>query len=104
MLKMDSARIVATVIFVGSIIMLGDAWLKKDQGLKVNMINAEQGVSTVPQAAISNSGNDEESLPSLSKITSDVGDYVQVNTDLFSAKIALLGGGIKELTLTKHHG
>ena len=41
---MDSARIVATVIFVGYIIMLGDAWLKKDQGLKVNMINAEQGV------------------------------------------------------------
>jgi YidC/Oxa1 family membrane protein insertase len=104
MLKMDSARIVATVIFVGSIIMLGDAWLKKDQGLKVNMINAEQGVSTVPQAAISNSGDDEESLPSLSKITSVVGDYVQVNTDLFAAKIALLGGGIKELTLTKHHG
>jgi hypothetical protein len=38
---MDSARIIATVIFVGSIILLGDAWLKKDQQLAGESLSTE---------------------------------------------------------------
>ena len=102
---MDSARIIATVIFVGSIILLGDAWLKKDQSLVPESLpttDLQQGISTVPEATINDQSN-KRSEEALNKAAPTLGDYVQVSTDVFSAKIDRLGGGIKELILTQHH-
>ena len=103
---MDSARIIATVIFVGSIILLGDAWLKKDQALVVNSPSStepQQGITTVPTPTINDDANRQNITEPLNDFASMAGDYIQVTTDVFSAKIDRLGGGIKELTLIQHH-
>ncbi len=103
---MDSARIIATVIFVGSIILLGDAWLKKDQALVVNSppsTEPQQGITTVPTPTINDDANRQNITEPLNDFASVAGDYIQVTTDVFSAKIDRLGGGIKELTLIQHH-
>ena len=103
---MDSARIIATVIFVGSIILLGDAWLKKDQALMINSpssIEPQQGITTVPTPTINDDANRQNITEPLNDFASVAGDYIQVTTDVFSAKIDRLGGGIKELTLIQHH-
>jgi hypothetical protein len=59
---MDSARIIATVIFVGSIILLGDAWLKKDQQLADESLSTEvqEGITTIPKATINDAANRQD--------------------------------------------
>ena len=102
---MDSARIIATVIFVGSIILLGDAWLKKDQKLVNESLSTEsqEGVATIPKATINDAANRKDVVEPINNLARATGDYIQVTTDVFSAKIDRLGGGIKELILTQHH-
>jgi len=102
---MDSARIIATVIFVGSIILLGDAWLKKDQQLVNESLSTEsqEGIATIPKATINDAANRKDVVEPINNLARATGDYIQVTTDVFSAKIDRLGGGIKELILTQHH-
>ncbi|MDG1144580.1 MAG: hypothetical protein P8N92_07910, partial [Burkholderiales bacterium] len=103
---MDSARIIATVIFVGSIILLGDAWLKKDQQLVNESLSTEsqEGIATIPKATINDAAaNRKDVVEPINNLARTTGDYIQVTTDVFSAKIDRLGGGIKELILTQHH-
>lgn len=103
---MDSARIIATVVFVGALILLGDAWLKKDQSLEVDsalVATTEQTISTIPQATIRDTEERSDSQPFTSTGGAVSSDYILVNTDVFSAKIDKLGAGIKELVLTQHH-
>ena len=102
---MDSARIIATVVFVGSLILLGDAWLKKDQSLVAEttvITSPKQTISTIPQATINEISGGSENQPS-STGAGVTADYIQVTTDVFSAKIDRVGAGIKELVLTQHH-
>lgn len=102
---MDSARIIATVVFVGSLILLGDAWLKKDQSLVAEttvITSPKQTISTIPQATINEISGGSENQPS-STGAGVAADYIQVTTDVFSAKIDRVGAGIKELVLTQHH-
>lgn len=102
---MDSARIIATVVFVGSLILLGDAWLKKNQSTEAEMASIatpEEAISTIPQATINDVDNRSENQSSLSGRGAAATDYIVVTTDVFSAKIDRAGGGIKELVLTEH--
>ena len=47
---MDTTRIIATVVFVASLVLLGDAWLKKDQpkGVVTAQTQSTEGTSSVP--------------------------------------------------------
>ena len=92
---MDSARIIATVIFVGSIILLGDAWLKKDQKLVNESLSTEsqEGIATIPKATINDAANRKDVVEPINNLARATGDYIQVTTDVFSAKIDRLGGG-----------
>jgi len=85
---MDSARIIATVIFVGSIILLGDAWLKKDQQLSGESLSTEvqEGITTVPKATINDPANIQDVATPLNELAPATGDYIQVTTDVFFSK------------------
>ena len=78
---MDSARIIATVVFVGALILLGDAWLKKDQSLEVDsalVATTEQTISTIPQATIRDTEERSDSQPFTSTGGAVSSDYILV--------------------------
>ena len=106
---MDSARIVATVIFVGSLVLLGDAWLKENQENTVTNpapITAEEAASSVPLPTVKEV-NKAQSSPELSvpspRANKEMQQIVTIKTDLLNVLIDLKGAGIKELTLLEHH-
>jgi len=59
---MDTTRIIATVVFVASLVLLGDAWLKKDQpkGVATVQTQSTEGTSSVP--TINSIGTDTEQV------------------------------------------
>ena len=102
---MDTTRIIATVVFVASLVLLGDAWLKKDQPKGVATIQTEsaEGPSSVPT---SNSigaelGQVVREIPGSQEQQTSA--LVTIDTDLFEGVIDLKGGDIVRLVLKEHH-
>jgi YidC/Oxa1 family membrane protein insertase len=105
---MDNARIIAAIIFAGSVILLADAWFKGQQPAPaqtpVATSSAPQsgGASTVPEVAApagSSGAVPSVSVPAAAAQSSRV---VTVRTDVFEAKINTKGGVLQELDLLQH--
>ncbi len=104
---MDIPRIIATVVFVGSLVLLGDAWLKQNQDTSPDVTTQptiSESASTLPTASSGEtiSKSEDTMLPVVTGASAK-SDLVTVETDLFIAKIATNGGGLKELVLKEHH-
>jgi len=96
---MDTRRIILFVIFSFSIMMLWDAWQRKD----VPPAAPSAQVATQAGAAASNTA-DSSTPTDVAKdaFTLARGQRVQVETDLFQAEIDTNGADLRQLTLRKH--
>ncbi len=104
---MDIPRIIATVVFVGSLVLLGDAWLKQNQDTSPDVTTQptiSESASTLPTASSGETitKSEDTTLPVVTGASAE-SELVTVETDLFIAKIATNGGGLKELVLKEHH-
>lgn len=91
---MDTRRIILFVIFSFSIMMLWDAWQRKDAPETVASTQAAS-----PQASA------DSSLPAESAVDQfklEQGQRVHVVTDLFDAEIDVNGADLRQLTLRQH--
>ncbi len=107
---MDNARIIAAIIFAGSVILLADAWFKGQQpppqeiAAGTSSVPQTGGAGTIPEVtreATDASGPTGE-MPALSAPAAQSSRVVTVRTDLFVAKINTVGGVLQELELLQH--
>ena len=102
---MDTTRIIATVVFVASLVLLGDAWLKKDQpkGVATVQTQSTEGTSSVP--TINSIGTDTEQVVREIPGSQDqqTSSLIAIDTDLFEGAVDLKGGDIVRLVLKEHH-
>ena len=102
---MDTRRLILFVIFSFSIMMLWDAWQKKNTPTAITQPQAQAPVAGV--AANTNATN-AVSNDAANNIASDGsfklvnGSRIQVATDLFQAEIDTTGGDLRRLVLNKH--
>ncbi|WP_020183287.1 membrane protein insertase YidC [Methylotenera sp. 1P/1] len=96
---MDTRRIILFVIFSFSIMMLWDAWQRKD----APPVAPSAQVATQAGAAASSTA-DSSTPTDVAKdaFTLARGQRVQVETDLFQAEIDTNGADLRQLTLRKH--
>lgn len=95
---MDTRRIILFVIFSFSIMMLWDAWQRKDAPEVASSAQVGSQVATnasVNGTPVTEVGKDAFKL--------ERGQRVQVQTDLFQAEIDVNGADLRQLTLRKHH-
>ena len=99
---MDTRRLILFVIFSFSIMMLWDAWQRKDAPILPPA--AQNQASTTADASASNN-------PSSASITTEQdssqftlvhGQRIKVTTDLYEAEIDSNGGDLRRLVLNKH--
>lgn len=96
---MDTRRIILFVIFSFSIMMLWDAWQRKDAPPVAPAAQvATQAGAAVPGSADSSTPTDTAK----DTFTLARGQRVQVETDLFQAEIDTNGADLRQLTLRKH--
>jgi YidC/Oxa1 family membrane protein insertase len=97
---MDTRRIILFVIFSFSIMMLWDAWQRKDAPPVAPSAQEEstQAGAAVPGSADSSTPTDTAK----DTFTLARGQRVQVETDLFQAEIDTNGADLRQLTLRKH--
>jgi len=109
---MDNARVIAAIIFAGSVILLADAWMKAHRPpvaeTPTTMVPA-QSASTddaVPVAPAARSGVATETPPAapIASVTATAGRVLTVRTDLLEAKITTQGGVLESLELLDHRG
>ena len=100
---MDTRRLILFVIFSFSIMMLWDAWQRKDAPV---IQSSEQAKQELP---LSNIPSATAETPSTAKIIAQDGQFklesgqrVTVTTDLFTAEIDTIGGDLRRLALNKH--
>ena len=103
---MDNTRVIAAIIFAGSIILLADAWFKGNQPpvsetAPVTTVTPEMASdSTVPEVTTDTGTTVGTPVVSVPAATSS--RVVTVRTDEFEAKINTLGGVLQELQLLNH--
>lgn len=97
---MDTRRLVLFVVFSFSIMMLWDAWQVKDAP------NAAAEVASGAAADVSIPAPSTEAASSSAvdnnQFKLPAGESVSVDTDLYQAKISIIGGDLRHLTLKKH--
>ncbi|MEO8417213.1 MAG: membrane protein insertase YidC [Methylophilaceae bacterium] len=99
---MDTKRLILFVIFSFSILMLWDAW-QRQHAPQPRAIEAQQAVdSSIPQVVTGKAANGQAELPQESGFHLQAGQRIHVETDLFKADIASVGGDLRRLELTKH--
>ncbi len=91
---MDTRRIVLFVIFSFSIMMLWDAWQRKDAPIETN--STQIATTTVPSATSPVAVNED------AQFKLEKGKRIQVETDLFHAEIDTYGADLRRLVLLKH--
>lgn len=97
---MDTRRLVLFVVFSFSIMMLWDAWqVKGAPNAAAEVASGAAADVSIPapstEAASSSAvDNNQFKLPA--------GESVSVDTDLYQAKISIIGGDLRHLTLKKH--
>ncbi len=106
---MDNARIFAAIIFVGSVVLLGDAWMKANQPPAVVKTPETTGVPTVTPdsnvpSATPGPSDTTSPTPTLSSLPVAVpaSRVVTVRTDVLEADIDTLGGVLRRLELLEH--
>jgi YidC/Oxa1 family membrane protein insertase len=93
---MDTRRIILFVIFSFSIMMLWDAWQRKDAPTtpSVAQTSASSEVSASPSGTPAEPASDQFKL--------ERGQRILVETDLFKAEMDTNGADLRQLTLLKH--
>ncbi len=111
---MDNARIIAAIIFAGSIILLADAWFKSNQPPPpetqpaTSVASETASNSTIPEVT-SDTGTESGSpvmsspSPTIPSRPASSARVVTVRTDVFEAKISTQGGILQELELLQHY-
>ncbi|MGQ0442797.1 MAG: membrane protein insertase YidC, partial [Methylophilaceae bacterium] len=94
---MDTRRLILFVIFSFSIMMLWDAWQRKDAPVQQVV---EQASSVVSENA--SPTTQTETVVENGKFKLESGQRIKVSTDLFQAEIDTVGGDLRHLTLNKH--
>lgn len=93
---MDIRRLVLFVIFSFSIMMLWDAWQRKDTPAP----SPTTATADVPSAAVVAETSDATPIDTGFQLPK--GQRIQVKTDLYQAEIDVHGGDLRALTLLKH--
>ena len=106
---MDNARVIAAIIFAGSIILLADAWFKAQRpppsAVQTTLSETPQpdAAGTVPEVSQPSSSANGMPVVSAAPPASPGSRLVTVRTDLFEAKINTVGGVLQDLELLEHH-
>ncbi|UCH49453.1 MAG: membrane protein insertase YidC [Betaproteobacteria bacterium] len=106
---MDNARVIAAIVFAGSIILLADAWMKANQPPPQEVAPATtQGPpavvdSTVPEVTLEADSTSATPVVSAPSPAAPSARVVTVRTDLYQAKISTQGGVLQTLELLKHY-
>jgi len=93
---MDTRRLVLFVIFSFSIMMLWDAWQRKEAPIQA----VEQTVGSIPTASTDLTQKSKEIENGQFKL--ERGRRIKVITDLYQAEIDTNGGDLRHLSLNKH--
>ena len=102
---MDTRRLILFVIFSFSIMMLWDAWQKKNTPIAITQQQAQAPVAgvaanNIATNAVNNDAANNIATDSSFKLVN--GSRIQVSTDLFQAEIDTTGGDLRRLVLNKH--
>jgi YidC/Oxa1 family membrane protein insertase len=100
---MDTRRLILFVVFSFSIMMLWDAWQKKNTPIEVTQQEAQQQAE-VPVAGAANTAEKgaANNVIGDGSFKLDSGQRIKVSTDLFQAEIDTKGGDLRRLVLNKH--
>jgi len=96
---MDTRRLILFVIFSFSIMMLWDAWQRKDAPPSTPIAQSDAMPTSISTTSLTtdNTGSTNDGQFKLDK-----GQRIKVETDLFNAEIDSNGGDLRYLTLRKH--
>lgn len=106
---MDNARVIAAIIFAGSIILLADAWFKGNRPPLSETTpattvapNAIQE-STVPEVTLEAGATSAAPVVSAPSAAATSSRVITIRTDVFEAKINTQGGVLQDLELLQHY-
>ncbi len=105
---MDNARVIAAIIFAGSIILLADAWFKANQPPPREPTQTTAGVprpvpdGTVPEVTQEAASTGAAPVVSTPSAAAAAARAVTVRTDVYEAKISTQGGVLQGLELLQH--
>lgn len=106
---MDNARVIAAIVFAGSIILLVDAWIRANAPppREVAPTTAEApsatSESTVPEVTVDTSSTNTTPAVSAPSPATPSAPTVTVRTDLYKATISTRGGVLQQLELLEHY-
>jgi YidC/Oxa1 family membrane protein insertase len=102
---MDTRRLILFVVFSFSIMMLWDAWQKKDQPAQITRQGTQQALPEANNGAVAgdaaNTATAENAVID-GQFKLEKGQRIKVSTDLFQAEIDTFGGDLRHLELNKH--
>lgn len=102
---MDTRRLILFVVFSFSIMMLWDAWQKKDQPAQITQQGTQQASPEANNDAVAgnvlNTATAENAVID-GQFKLEKGQRIKVSTDLFQAEIDTFGGDLRRLELNKH--
>ncbi len=106
---MDNARVFAAVIFVGSVVLLADAWFKANQPPAMEQTAQTLGVPAVtPDSSVPTVTSTPRETSSPAPVVTSAptavpaSRIITVRTDLLIADIDTLGGVLRRLELLEH--
>ena len=106
---MDNARVIAAIVFAGSIILLADAWMKANRPpppeVAPTTADAPPTVldSTVPEVTMDTDATSATPVVSAPSPAAPSARVVTVRTDVYQAKISTQGGVLQTLELLEHY-
>ena len=104
---MDNARVIAAIIFAGSLVLLADAWIKAQrppvESTSMPVPSSQQAGTdnAVPPAPVGQEAS-VASPTAPASMTAVSGRVITVRTDVFKAEINTVGGVLQGLELLQH--
>jgi YidC/Oxa1 family membrane protein insertase len=105
---MDNARVIAAIIFAGSIILLADAWMKANRpppdpsAPTAATAPTVSGDGVVPEITAPTPAGQQMPVAGAEPLASQQSRLITVRTDVFEAKIDTRGGVLQDLELLQH--
>ncbi len=102
---MDTRRLILFVVFSFSIMMLWDAWQKKDQPVQSTQQGTQQASPEANSGAVAGDAVNTATAGNAvidGQFKLEKGQRIKVSTDLFQAEIDTFGGDLRRLELNKH--